>query len=241
MNRPTPLDRRRRPTRWLLVAAVAGLAVVLIGAEALLRAKPEVETRPMLVDDLPRIAGEGAGVTTVCRRGGDSETLRALSGSLVGGGRITSTQIYACPEAYDGLRVTYVGEAVGDVLVRPGGAWVQVNDDDYALEVGPVGAHRRLRGFNTGLSVWLPDGLHERLEGVGRPGRRGDVVLLEGVLRRTDPADGGGITLRADQLRTVAPTTPMPEPLHRPQAVAAAVLAVLAVAAFAWSRRVQRR
>ncbi|MEX2505208.1 MAG: OB-fold nucleic acid binding domain-containing protein [Egicoccus sp.] len=239
MNRPTRAPQRRRPTRWLLAIAVVGLGLVLVGTEALLRAKPVVETRPMIVADLPPIVGNPT--PTFCRRGADPAAVEALSGSLIGGGRITSPQVYACPEAYDGLRVTFVGEVVGEVLERDGGAWVQVNDDDYALEVGPVGAHRELRGFNSGLSVWLPDGLHEQIEGLGRPGRRGDVVLLEGVLDRTDPADGGGITLRADRLEVVAPTTRMPEPLHRAQAVVAAVLALAAVTAFAWSRRVRRR
>lgn len=239
MNRPRSAEQRRRPTRWLLVAAVAGLGLVLVGTEALLRTKPTVETRPMLVEHLPPAAGNAT--PTFCRRGAAPETIAALAGSLVGGGRITSTQVYACPAAYDRLRVTFVGEVIGELLLRDGGAWAQVNDDDYALEVGPVGAHRELRGFNSGLSTWLPDGLHEQIEGVGRPGRRGDVVLLEGVLVRTDPADGGGITLRADRLETLAPTTLMPEPLHREQAAVAGVLAVAALAAFAWSRRVRRR
>jgi hypothetical protein len=67
--------------------------------------------------------------------------------------------VTSCPAAYDGHRVTYVGELVGDLLRREGGAWVLVNDDDYALRVGPLPAHPELRGTNSGLSVWLPDPL----------------------------------------------------------------------------------
>jgi hypothetical protein len=119
--------------------------------------------------------------------------------------------------------------------------WVHVNDDDYALEVGPMGAHREYRGFSSGLAVWLPDGLHEQIESVGLPGRRGDILLLEGVLHQADPDDGGGITLRADTLEVLVPPMEAPEPLHTLQAVLAALAAVAAGGALFWARRVQRR
>jgi hypothetical protein len=85
------------------------------------------------------------------------------------GRRVTSELVVSCPTRFDGHQVTYVGEAVGDLLVRDGGAWVLVKGDDYALEVGPLPGHRDRRGTNAGLSVWLPNPLSERLTGLGRP------------------------------------------------------------------------
>ncbi|MFA9444314.1 hypothetical protein [Egicoccus sp. AB-alg6-2] len=234
-----PRRHRRRPTRRLLVAAVVAVATLLGGAELLLRTKPLLDTTPFLVENLPPIGIEED--PGICRRGADEHFLQAMGETLVGGRRITSGHVYACPSAFDGLRVVFVGEAIGEVLPREGGAWLQVNDDDYALEVGPLGGHRELRGFNTGLSVWLPDGLHEQIEGVGRPGRRGDILQLEGVLHRADPQDGGGITLRADHLEIVSPTVEVVEPFHAVQAVVASMLALIAVASVIWSRRVRRR
>jgi hypothetical protein len=137
--------------------------------------------------------------------------------------------------------VSFIGEAIGEVLPRRGGAWVQVNDDDYALQHGPIGRHLEQAGFNTGISVWLPDGLHERIEGVGRPEVRGDVLALDGVLMRADPADGGGITLRADRMEVLASATEVPELLHTLQAIIAAVLATIALLALVWSRRARQR
>lgn len=235
----TPRQRRRRPTRWTLVAGVAVLALVLTGTELLLRAKPVNETAPFIIEDLPAIGLDPEPIR--CRRDIDEDALARLRGPLTPDTRITSAHVVACPVAYDGLRVTFVGEAVGDLIDRDGGVWVQVNDDDYALEVGPMGAHREHRGFNSGLAVWLPDGLHEQIEAVGGPGRRGDVVLVQGVLRRADPGDGGGITLRADHLEVVAPTVAVPEPLHGLQAAIAALLAVTAAGVLVWSRRVRYR
>jgi hypothetical protein len=229
--------RRRQRTRRLLIAVVLGLAIVLAGAEALLRAKPTVEVDGLRVDAPPLALAE----VRTCNRGTDEEMVDEILAEFTPGGRVSSTQVYACPAAFDGLRVTFVGEAIGEVLPRRGGAWLQVNDDDYALEVGPLGPHLERRGFSGGMSVWLPDGLHERIEGVGRHERRGDVLLLEGAVFRADPDDGGGITLRADSLQVLAPTVEIPEPFHLVQAIVAGLLAMLALAGLVWSRRAKQR
>jgi hypothetical protein len=231
--------RRRQRTRFLLIGAVAGLAVIVLGAEALLRAAPLEERREELrVLAVPPLASTE--VETGARRA-DEDTAADVRDVFPAGGRVSSAQIYACPAAYDGLRVTYAGEPVGELLSRRGGVWAQVNDDDYALDVGPISGHRELRGFNSGLSVWLPDGLHEQIGDVGRPGRRGDVLLLTGVLFRADPDDGGGITLRADQLEVLAPAVEVAPPLHRIQAAVAAVLVLLAALTAMWSRSARQR
>jgi hypothetical protein len=235
----TKPPRRRQRTRFLLVGAVAGLAVIVLGAEALLRAAPLEDRREELrVEQVPPLASVEE--VTCARRAGE-DAAADVREVFPAGGRVSSTQIYACPAAYDGLRVTYAGEPVGELLPRRDGVWAQVNDDDYALEVGPISGHRELRGFNSGLSVWLPDGLHEQIGEVGRPGRRGDVVLLTGVLLRADPDDGGGITLRADQLEVLAPGIEVAAPLHRIQAVVAALLVVLAAITALWARAARQR
>ena len=218
---------RRTNTRWLLLLGIAVLLVVGIGAEALLRSQPRVDRRDELrVEGLPPLGNPTAGD---CRRGADDRAAQALRAAFTAYGRIQSSQVFACPTAYDGLRVRFAGELIGEPLPRRGGVWVQVNDDDYALRVGPVAAHDELRGFNSGLAVWLPDGLHEGLTGFGRSGLRGEVILVGGQLVRADPADGGGTTLRADHLEVLAPAVAVEPPLYLVQAVVAAVLALVAL------------
>jgi hypothetical protein len=229
--------RRRQRTRRLLIAVVLGIAIVLAGAEALLQSKPSVEVDDLRVDAPPLTLPD----VRRCTRGTDDSTIDEILAEFSPGGRVSSAQIYACPAAFDGLRITFVGEAIGEVLPRRGGAWLQVNDDDYALEVGPIGPHAERRGFSSGMSVWLPDGLHERIEGVGRHERRGDVLLLEGAVFRADPHDGGGITLRADTLEVLAPTVEILEPFHLIQAIVAGMLGALALAGLIWSRRAKQR
>lgn len=230
--------RRRGPTRWLLITPLVGLAVVVAGVVALEAAAPEVGPAEELAVEVPPLGLEDE---TECVRRSDDTHADDVREEFRDGQRVSADQIYLCPAAFDEREVLYVGEVVGELLPRDGGAWAQVNDDRYALEVGPLVGHSERAGANTGLSVWLPDGLHEEVEHAGRPGRRGDVIEVRGTLLRTDPDDGGGIVLRAEHLRVVADAVEVDDPLHVPQAIAAGVLALGALTALVWSRRVRRR
>jgi len=225
-------------TRWPILALLGLLAAMLAGVIVLESAAPTLDRSAPVVTGLPASVLDEA---LVCTRADDREGLLELRKQFDPDARITSESVYACPRLFDGLDVRYVGEVVGDVLARDGGAWVLINDDAYALELGPIGAHRERVGFNSGLSVWLPDGLHERIGATGRFGRRGDIVLVEGVLLRTDPADGGGITLRATTLEVLAPSVTTVEPLNRALAVAATAVMLLAVGGILVARRGRER
>jgi hypothetical protein len=217
---------------------VAVLTVIVGAVVALEASAPEVEVADRRVHGVPPLALDAE---RSCTRQGGGGVAQEIRTDFPEAGRVSSTQVFLCPRAFDGLTVTYVGEVIGEVLPRRGGAWAQVNDDIYALEVGPLVGHREQDGFNTGLSVWLPDGLHQQVEEVGRPGRRGDVILIRGTLERTDPQDGGGTTVRATSLEVLAPSIEVEDPLHVPQLVAAIVLSMLAIASVMWSRRTSRR
>jgi hypothetical protein len=236
MREPTP--RRRGHTRWLLVIPLMGLALMVGGVWWLEAIHPQVETTDRVVEGVPPL---GMDEVEPCIRRADDPDSPDVEEEFPPVGRVSSTQVFSCPQAFDGLRVTYVGEVVGEVLPRRDGAWAQVNDDDYALEVGPLVGHRERSGFNTGLAVWLPDDMHEALTGVGGPAQRGDVILVQGVLHRADPDDGGGTTVRADTMQILEPAHEVEVPLHTVQALVAGVLAVAALGTVAWSRRVRQR
>jgi hypothetical protein len=203
-----------RPAKRLLIAPALLLVLLLLGIQQLHTLQPQAVDASLLYDPaaLPAVASE----PVPCARQDPASVDRARL-TPARAGRITSELVLACPVAFDQARVTYVGEVVGDLLRRDGGAWVLINDDDYALEVGPLPGHRDLRGTNSGLTVWLPDGLADAVNGLGRPNQRGDLVQVSGRIVRTDPSDGGGLTLRADQLQVVEPARPVEEPLDLPQ------------------------
>jgi hypothetical protein len=221
-----------------MVAPLTALAIIVVGITALEAAAPLADPIDRTVPDLPPL---GLDEDRQCLRLVDDETAIDIRAQFTPGERVSSAQVYRCPSAFDDLEVSFAGEAIGDVLERRGGAWVQVNDDAYALETGPLIDHRQQSGFNQGLAVWLPDGLHEQIGEVGNADRRGDVILVRGTLDRTDPNDGGGITIRADEMEILAPSFEVEAPFHTLQAVVAGLLAVVALTTVVWSRRVARR
>ena len=237
-RRPSDGDRvraaDRRRVRWPVLGVVIVLGLLLTLTTLLERSAPRTASSAPAVEGL---AGPLLDAPVRCTRADGSQRIEELRSRLRADGRLTSAIATACPRLLDGRTVVYVGEVVGDVLRRDGGAWLLVNDDAYALEVGPFGAHRERRGFNGGLAVWVPDGLHERLGEPGRHGRRGDVVRVEGTFLRTDPDDGGGMTVRADALEVLAPSVTTEEPLDRPLVAAATVAALVAMLAWWWERR----
>lgn len=231
MRRSEPALRRLVLLPLLaLVALFVGLQAFQSATEPVVEAGPAPEVRaelPPPLSETPRCQRD--------RTGSDLDAVPGTRAELPADRRVSSAQVLACPAAFDGRRVTFVGELVGDLLGRDGGAWVLVNDDDYALEVGPLPAHRDRRGTNSGLSVWLPDRLQGGITGLGGPGQRGDLVRIEGVVRRADPDDGGGLSLRADRLEVLSPAAPVEEPLNVAQVWLSA--AALALAAAVWSGR----
>lgn len=230
MSRPVT----RPHMRWPVLGVLLVLGLLLVLTAALERSAPRVAASATTVADLPEPVLDAP---VRCTRADDAERLVDVRTHLRPEGRLTSAIATACPQLLDGRTVIFAGEVVGDVLRRSGGAWVQLNDDDYALEIGPFGPHRERRGFSGGLAVWLPDGLHEGLGEPGRHGRRGDVVLVEGTFLRADPDDGGGMSVRARTLEALAPSIPIEEPLNTPLIVAATGAAALAAAAWGWARR----
>lgn len=236
MSRRQPVSTRA--IAQLVAAALVATATIVLLA-ALRSSAPEARLE-FLGEASPPGRGEEAFVT--CERTlPDRPTLPEGAAPPEPVGPVRSADVMSCPDLFDGRTVTYTGEVVGDVLDRDGGAWVLMNDDAYALESGPLPAHREFRGGNTGLSVWLPDQLVELADTPGRPGQRGDVLRVRGRINRVDPADGGGLTLRAFDADVVAEAAAVEVPVHTAQVAVAGVFAALAVLAVLLQRRQAQR
>lgn len=218
----------------VVVAVIGGLTAVERAGEA-----PASASDAFVVDHA--LLDEPAARVRPCTRGGPAREVAEASRAAEAAARVTSTAVLACPSAYDGRTIVYVGEVVGDMMRRDGGAWVLVNDDAYALEVGPLPLHSARRGTNQGLSVWLPDTMLDRIGALGRPGQRGDVVAVTGLVRRVDQAAGGALTLRAEQVELLAPAVRREDPLEPRQLALALGLVVVAAVLEVLRRRSLRR
>ncbi|MBW3658921.1 MAG: hypothetical protein KY457_09805 [Actinobacteria bacterium] len=232
-----PSIHPRTYVQWIIALGVVLVVAALI---AQLRAAKPHETPEFLVEGAENVDDPDAGIVS-CERTlpGVPKEEDEPDAELLG--RVTSSRVLECPDAFDGHLVTYIGEVIGDVLQRDDGAWVLLNDDPYALEVGPLASHGEFRGYNSGLAVWLEGDLADLVDQPGGPDWRGDVLLVEGAVLRTDPEDGGGLTIRASDAKVLAEAVPLSHPVNRPQAVAAGLLSLTALGLVVFERMAARR
>lgn len=223
--------------------AIALLTVIAVGVvvNAVRQPPPEGPDPSLAIEPAPDPEAAGEDIITCERTLPDVPTTPEGAPPPSPIGRVSSTEVIECPDTFDGHRVVFVGEVIGDVLERDDGAWVLMNDDAYALEVGPIPGAGELRGTNSGLSVWLQPEMAQLIEHPGGPRWRGDVLRVSGVVNRVDPADGGGLTVRAITADRIAPPIPLDPPINVPQAIAAGVAVLFALALTAVERLRARR
>lgn len=153
---------------------------------------------------------------------------------------VTSTQLYDCPTVYDGRSVRYTGEVVGALLQRSDGAWTQLNDDLYGGALGPLPTHRDYRGANAGVGVFLPPDIAGRVQTVGGPRARGDVLVIVGTFHRVDPDSREAAVIRADTATVERRGRPIDHEPLRDRRIVGIVLA-LAAAALTTAHRIETR
>lgn len=139
------------------------------------------------------------------------------------------------PKDFDGTSVEFVGEVVGDRMVRGEFAWLHLNDDPYYLKNVEEGAH--LGGYNSGQAVWLPRTLADKVTTIGDHDHEGDVVKVTGTFNAACGEHGGDMDIHADLLEVLTPGHPVEDPVHPWKIILA--LALLAAAGATWM--VQRR
>lgn len=231
---------RRQPVSRPKVAlgALAGaivLAAIVLLAEWL-RPGAGLGASPITpeLDADPRVA-------VACEAPHPREGLRPAAPANPRAVEVTSTQLYDCPTTWDGRAVRFTGEAVGGVLRRGDEAWLQLNDDPYSGEGGPLPFHRDFRGGNGGVGVLVPATLADRIESVGGPRRRGDVVQIAGVFHRVDAATSEVAIIRAVELTVLRRGEPVTAPVEPRRVAVAAILGTLAGALLLVHAQVRRR
>jgi hypothetical protein len=229
-----PIPRRRVAADGLGI--VAFLAAVFAAGEALRHPYTQASDHPEA-----QIDGSDPRDELVCPdpqpREGQRRTPDIEATAPV---RVTSNELFDCPEAYDGRKVVYRGEVVGALLDRGVGVWSQLNDDVYAELLGPLPAHRDYRGGNAGVGVLLPHGAVDLVSFIGGPQTRGDVLEVEGTFHRVDPT-GEVAVIHADAAERMADGEPFPDPPLADRRWAAWLAIIVALALVVTERVVAQR
>lgn len=226
---------RRRAAAWTLVAVMALLA--LYGLLDRLRDEFDVPVPTPTMAEFDRLREDVECAQAPGREG--EERVEAMTQPALAGD-VTSGELLDCPETWDGRQVRLVGEVVGGLLERGNRAWFQLNDDAYALELGPLPTHRDHRGLGGGVGVLAPLEELASLSFLGGPRSRGDIVEVVGMFHRVDPITREVAIVRADQVSVVsvgAQVRDQPVPLRRASALIALACAVAVVLVERSSRR----
>ena len=126
--------------------------------------------------------------------------------------------------AYDGRRVVFSGEVVGDILESGDHVWLNVSDGGNAV------------------GVWVERGLARDIRVAGRYAQRGDIVRVTGKFNRACPEHGGDFDIHAQRVDLVERGYPVTHPVPRWKAGLAIALPALAMVlmALAFSRTARR-
>lgn len=148
---------------------------------------------------------------------------------------IGSADLVEHMKEYDGMTVTFTGEAVGEAMVRGGHAWIHLNDDAYYAKNIEEGAP--LGGQNSGMPVWVSADRAAKIRVFGDYKHEGDVVRVTGEFHDACAEHGGDTDIHAESLEVVrSGRRVVDEP--KPAKLAWAVgLSVLAGALFAIERK----
>lgn len=98
---------------------------------------------------------------------------------------ISSSDLINNAKFYDGKNVSYVGEVIGDIMMRGNFAWVNVNDGKNAL------------------GIWIDKALLKEITYTGNYRSEGDRVEVTGVFHRACLAHGGDLDIHAQIIRKI--------------------------------------
>lgn len=100
---------------------------------------------------------------------------------------ISGTELINNAKDYDGKAVVFEGEAIGEVMLRGGYAWVNLNDGSSAI------------------GIWMPKEMADTIKYTGSYQYRGDWVEVAGVFNRACPEHGGDLDIHAQGISKTLP------------------------------------
>ncbi len=143
---------------------------------------------------------------------------------------ISSAELIEKCHFYDGKEVEFQGEVIGDVMRRGEYAWININDDSYSSKNVENGS--KLKGYNTGQSVWCWANQVGFIKYKGDYKNSGDIIWVKGIFNRACPEHGGDMDIHAHQIRLVKQGQPISHPFKKERAAVALFLGVISAGLF---------
>lgn len=151
----------------------------------------------------------------------------------------SSTELVDAPEAWDGLRITFVGEAVCGRMERADGVWLHLNDDAYMTMNVEEGA--ALGGFNSGMPIWVPSGVVEDVTLFGDHKHQGDICRVRGTFNAACEEHGGDMDIHAESVAVTSPGRRAADPVAAWKPPLVGLLGAAAFSLWVLNRREERR
>jgi hypothetical protein len=163
----------------------------------------------------------------------------ALAATTIPANDPSSGKLVEQPKVYNGKRVTFSGEAIGEVMVRGDYAWIHLNDDAYMERNVEEGAP--LKGYNSGMAVWVPAALTKQIDTWGDYKHEGSIVQIEGTFNAACKEHGGDMDIHADKLTLIREGHPALDPVRPWKAGLAALLIAAAAGLYLLERSTRNR
>jgi len=101
--------------------------------------------------------------------------------------RVSGRELIENAQSYDGKRILYEGEVIGEVMQRENGVWVNISDGQDSI------------------GVWMPGELAGIITHKGNYKTQGDILEVAGIFNRACLVHGGDLDIHAISLRMIKP------------------------------------
>ena len=109
---------------------------------------------------------------------------------------ISSAELILNAKRYDNKIVVFQGEAIGEVMTRGDGSWINLNDGANAI------------------GVWMPTSLSKQITTTGNYRNVGDTVEVSGIFHNACPDHGGDLDIHAQSMRIVLQGRKIDKPVN---------------------------
>ncbi len=126
---------------------------------------------------------------------------------------VTGNDLVEDARFYDGARIEFVGEVVGDIMAREDFVWLNVNDGTRAI------------------GVWAKKDMVKDIKIAGDYNNAGDRIKVNGIFNRACREHGGDLDIHAESIYLIEKGHPIEHPIGFKKIIVTVVLFLLLVGA----------